>query len=103
MKIESASNAQMIDACHIIPFSISHDDTIPNGISLSPNLHRAFDRGLVTVNQDFIVRISPTVTDNDSVYSIAQFEGKQILLPENNKWFPSTEALVWHNKEVFLI
>jgi len=103
MKIESTSNAQMVDACHIVPFSISKDDTIPNGISLSPNMHRAFDRGLITINRDFIVRISPVVTDNDSVFSISQFEGNQILLPENNKWFPSTEALVWHNKEVFLI
>ncbi|WP_201288840.1 HNH endonuclease signature motif containing protein [Polaribacter septentrionalilitoris] len=40
----------MIDACHIVPFSISNDDTIPIGISLSPNLYRAFDRGLITIN-----------------------------------------------------
>jgi putative restriction endonuclease len=80
MKIESSSNAQMVDACHIIPFSISQDDTIPNGISLSPNLHRAYDRGLITINKDYIVRISPTVIDNNSVYSISQFEGKKINL-----------------------
>lgn len=32
-------NAQLVDACHIVPFAISKDDTINNGISLSPNLH----------------------------------------------------------------
>jgi len=101
MKIETSTNAQMVDACHIIPFSISHDDTIPNGISLSPNLHRAYDRGLITINKDYIVRISPTVKDNNSVYSISQFEGAKLILPNSAKWYPSPESLIWHSKEVF--
>ncbi len=103
MKIETIINAQMVDACHIVPFSISKDDTIPNGISLSPNLHRAFDRGLITINKDYIVRVSPTVSESNSVYSISQFDGKQIKLPENIKWYPSPESLEWHNKEVYVI
>lgn len=103
MRIESSQNAQMIDACHIIPFSISNDDTIPNGISLSPNLHRAFDRGLITINQDYIVRISPTIKENESVFSLSQFNGKQIILPNKASWFPSPESLQWHNKEVFAL
>lgn len=103
MKIESSINAQMIDACHIVPFSISNDDTIQNGISLSPNLHRAFDRGLITINKDYIVRISPTVKENNSVFSLSQFKGKRIILPEKVSWYPSPESLQWHNKEVFSI
>lgn len=103
MKIESTANAQMIDACHIVPFSISNDDTIPNGISLSPNLHRAFDRGLITINQDYLVRISPSVNENNSVFSLSQFNGKRIILPEKTTWFPSIESLQWHNKERFII
>lgn len=103
MKIESSTNAQMVDACHIVPFSISNDDTIPNGISLSPNLHRAFDRGLITINKDYIVRISPAVNENNSVFSLSQFNGKRIILPEKTSWFPSVESLQWHNKEIFII
>ncbi|MEL0649918.1 HNH endonuclease [Algibacter sp. TI.3.09] len=53
MKIETSVNIQMVDGCHIIPFSVSNDDTIPNGLSLSPNLHRAFDRGIITINEDY--------------------------------------------------
>lgn len=103
MKIEFNSNVQMIDACHIHPFSISYDDTITNGLALSPNLHRAFDKGLLTINSNYIVRISPTVKDNNSTYSISQFEGQQINLPEKEKWFPSTASLEWHSEEVFLL
>jgi putative restriction endonuclease len=103
MKIETSMNIQMIDACHIVPFSISNDDTIPNGISLSPNLHRAFDRGLITINKDYVVRVSPTVKEKNSVYSISQFEGYRISLPEEVKWYPSIESITWHNKEVFIL
>jgi putative restriction endonuclease len=103
MKIESSTNAQMIDACHIVPFSVSNDDTIPNGISLSPNLHRAFDRGLITINKDYLVRVSPSINENNSVFSLSQFNGKKIILPEKTTWFPSVESLQWHNKEIFII
>ena len=101
MKIESSQNTQMIDACHIIPFSISNDDTIPNGISLCPNLHRAYDRGLITINQDYCVRVSTTIRENKSAFSLSQFNGKRILLPETISRYPSLESLQWHSKEVF--
>lgn len=103
MRIETTTNAQMVDACHIIPFAISKDDTISNGISLAPNLHRAYDRGLITITEDYIVRISPTITENDSPFSLKQFEGKFIQLPAGNQWFPSTQNLSWHRKEVFCL
>lgn len=103
MKIESSHNIQMIDACHIYPFSLSGDDTVTNGIALSPTLHRAFDRGLITINSDYVVRISPTVKEDESNFTISQFSGQQIFLPEKEKYYPSQEYLSWHNKEVFLL
>jgi putative restriction endonuclease len=102
MKIQTTINAQMVDACHIIPFSMSNDDTISNGICLSPNLHRAFDRGLLTINEDYIVRISPSVNESNSPYGIIQFAGKQIDLPKEVKLYPSTQNLSWHRKECFV-
>jgi len=101
MKIISKQNAQMVDACHIIPFSISNDDTITNGLSLSPNLHRAFDRGLITIQLDYTVQVSPTIRENNSVFSLSQFDGKKIMLPQKTSWQPSAESLDWHNREVF--
>ena len=97
MRIITGYSIQMIDACHIIPFSESHDDTISNGISLCPNLHRAFDRLLITLDEDYRVVTKPFVED-DSLYSIKQFEGKQILLPENIKHYPSQDYLESHRK-----
>lgn len=102
MRIESTTNAQLVDACHIIPFSFSQDDTIPNGISLSPNLHRAFDRGLIAINDNYQLIISTAMKENDSPYSIKQFIGKQLLLPSLEKFYPSLENLNWHYKNTFI-
>lgn len=103
MKIEATRNIQMIDACHIVPFAISKNDTIRNGISLSPNLHRAFDRGLITINNDYRLVVTTKIIENKSTYSISQFDGKQIILPENSDYYPDLENLKWHRTERFIL
>lgn len=95
MRIIADAGIQMIDACHIIPFSESHDDTITNGISLCPNLHRAFDRGLISLDPDYRVLVKP-FDEQGNAYSIKQFEGKPFLLPRNKEHFPAQENLAVH-------
>ncbi len=102
MRIMGPPNIQMIDACHIHPFSLSNDDTLRNGISLSPTLHRAFDRGLLSITADYKVKVSALVNDKDSEFTLNQFEDQPILLPEKEEWQPSIESLNWHQEEVFL-
>ena len=101
MQIISTYNVQMIDACHIIPFSISHDDTITNGISLCPNLHRAFDRGLIGINDDYTVCVSNTFAEKNTPYSLRQYQGQAILLPEEEKYQPHHSNLSWHKQHIY--
>ena len=98
MKIDAAISISMVDACHIVPFSESYDDTITNGISLCPNLHRAFDRGLIAVDENYRVIVKSNWKEEPSQYSIKQFEGRQILLPARSGQFPSQENLYSHRK-----
>lgn len=91
-----AGGIQMIDACHIVPFSESHDDTITNGLSLCPNLHRAFDRGLLSIDEDYRVVLQPFAENENNIYSIKQFAGKEILLPKEKEYMPLQENLVRH-------
>ncbi len=98
LRIISTRNVQMVDACHIIPFSETRDqdaDNIKNGLSLSPNLHRAFDRFLITIDQDFRVVVSDQFTESGD-HVIKQFHGKRIHLPTEMKYIPSLENLNWH-------
>ncbi len=103
LRIDALIDIQMIDACHIVPFSVSHNDTVNNGISLCPNLHRAFDRGLIGFDDDFRVLVSECFSESlNSSYSLKQFVGKQILLPESELFYPSIESIKWHRENKFI-
>lgn len=101
MKIDATISISMVDACHIIPFSESYDDTISNGIALCPNLHRAFDRGLIAIDNKYRIVVSNAFREEESDYSIRKFEGNEILLPKQQKYFPLIENLGWHKQNIF--
>ena len=87
----------MVDACHIIPFSESHDDSIGNGIALCPNLHRAFDRGLISISDDYTVLINSNFAEDvNSVFALSQFVGNPIKLPYNESFYPNKDCLAAH-------
>jgi putative restriction endonuclease len=101
MQISSNLDVQMVDACHIIPFAVSHDDTITNGISLSPTLHRAFDRGLIAIDNDYRVIVSSCFTETSADSFVKTYEGKNILLPKQQSRLPLIKNLEWHRENVF--
>ena len=101
MRIISTLEIQMVDACHIVPFSESHDDTISNGISLCPNLHRAFDRGLIAIDNDFKLIVSNKFSEAEMEYSITQYAQKTIMLPTNVRYHPAKSNLEWHRVHIF--
>lgn len=101
MKIDATINVSMIDACHIVPFRVSYDDTVTNGIALCPNLHRAFDRGLITIDEEYKVLVSKSFKEEETNYSIRPFEGNEIKLPNLKSYYPLRENIGWHRNNVF--
>ena len=94
------TNVSMVDACHIVPFSESFDDTLTNGIALCPNLHRAFDRGLISISDDYTILTNKNfVEDKNSAFNISQFKGKQIILPYSTELFPELKNVAIHRKK----
>ncbi len=101
MRVDAVDNISMIDACHIIPFSESYNDTITNGIALCPNLHRAFDRGLISISDNYTVILNNNFNEpNRSSYNLKQFEGLKIILPENPSFYPSKYSIEHHRKRI---
>lgn len=99
LRIDAISNISMIDACHIVPFSDGYNDTLINGIALCPNLHRAFDRGLISVSNDYKVILNNNFIENkESSLNLTQFDGKIINLPNKEEFYPSLENFSHHRK-----
>lgn len=102
MKLVSTHGYAMIDACHIVPFGVSQNDRITNGLALCPNAHRAFDRGLLSIGSDYTVLVSPYIHEaEDHPYSLGNLKGKKIILPEREDYLPSQSNLQWHRENVF--
>jgi putative restriction endonuclease len=102
MKLTSTYGFNFVDACHIVPFSVSQDDKVTNGLSLCPNLHRAFDRGMVSIDGDYRILVSDQlVEDEGHPYSLEQLRGRPIQLPNERKYYPSRDNLEWHRERVF--
>jgi putative restriction endonuclease len=99
LRISAVANVSMVDACHIVPFSEGYDDTLTNGIALCPNLHRAFDRGLISISDEYTILTNKNFVENQkSAFNISQFAGKQIFLPYAEELYPDLANIAVHRK-----
>ena len=94
----------LLEASHIIPWR--HDRanrTNPrNGLLLSSLHHKAFDVGLLTVNDDMTVSVSRERTTAAGEFfssAVASYEGRPISLPE--KFAPDRSFLAYHREHIF--
>ncbi|GAA4308520.1 HNH endonuclease [Nibribacter koreensis] len=102
MRLSSLHGFSMVDACHIVPFSLSKDDKVTNGLALCPNLHRAFDRGLISVDVQLKVLVSSSIAeDENNTYALKKLEGKRLNLPFGAIHYPAQENLSWHREVMF--
>jgi len=89
-----SSPASLLDACHIVPWALSYDDTLPNGIALCPNLHRAFDRHLFHIDANYRVQVADSFRElGGPDYGIRRFHGQELRLPQEQRAWPRVENL----------
>jgi hypothetical protein len=98
------SEPRLLLASHIVPWSKDKANRLnpSNGLCLSALHDRAFDRGLITLADDFTVIVSKQLLKNDNElvrFAIAGLHGRMIELPE--RFFPSKEFIARHRTEVF--
>lgn len=98
LKVTDASNRPLVDACHIAPFAESFNDSIRNGIAISPTLHRAFDRGLIAISNQYRVIVHPKLRDFNPDAGIRQYENKEIILPQEQRFHPSIKRFEEHRR-----
>lgn len=100
LRISAVANVSMVDACHIVPFSEGYDDTLTNGIALCPNLHRAFDRGLISISDDYTILINRNFVENQkSAFNLSQFAGQKLFLPFAEELYPALDNLAIHRRK----
>jgi len=85
---------RLIDAAHIVPVGIPEStDHVTNGLALSPTYHRAFDNGLIYLDESYVMKVNPskatelaTLRLDGVITGFKRPLGKILLPPDQGQW-----------------
>lgn len=97
LNVGTDTGSDLVDAAHIMPFGLFHNDDPRNGIALCKNHHWGFDAGWFTATADYKILVSPHLW-SDPVYLIP---GAMLIVPAQREYAPASEALAWHQQNVY--
>lgn len=88
----------LLDAAHILPDRLPEGvPTVRNGLAMCPTHHRAYDRDIVLVNDNYKIEIKRDRLDHVGAEATARtllnFDGKVIWLPKDETNRPEREFL----------
>ncbi|MCB1422771.1 MAG: HNH endonuclease [Nitratireductor sp.] len=87
-----------VEAAHIRPVEMGGNDWIRNGIALSGTVHWMFDRGLLSMSDDFTILRSRHLNHDISHLLNKDMKAK---VPREVYLQPHPEYMKWHRKEIF--
>jgi len=102
--VTGLSVAECLIASHIIPWSESVEARAnpQNGICLSATMDCLFDRGLMTVQDNYTVILSPriiAIQDEQVQRQVVGYNERPMLMPE--RFYPNKAFLAWHREHRF--
>jgi len=104
--ITGISIPELLVASHIVPWSKDEKNRLNphNGLCLNLLHDKAFDRGLITITEDYKIKLSPTILDYKNDEAVEKFflpyRDQTILLP--NKFLPDKRFLQYHYGNIFI-
>ncbi|HBN8638008.1 TPA: HNH endonuclease [Pseudomonas aeruginosa] len=87
---------QILEAAHIKPYRGPETNRVDNGLLLRADIHTLFDKGLLWVDEHFLIQISNRL--NGSEYAV--LSGKPLRMPIDAPSRPHPDHLAAHRKAV---
>ncbi len=92
----------VVDAAHIVPWSVRRNDDPRNGMALCRLCHWTFDEGLLSVSSSYEVITSPQLAADQNVPGhLLTLSDRGIIGPIEQPLWPDLNALSWHRQHVF--
>ncbi|MFM1862316.1 MAG: hypothetical protein RLZ26_838 [Pseudomonadota bacterium] len=89
-----------VQAAHIRPVDHGGSDSLRNGIALTGTLHWMFDRGLVSVAEDWTILVSRNKVPGEVIDRLIR-PGGTLARPHDPRDWPHPANLRWHRQNVF--
>jgi len=87
-----------VEAAHIVPVERGGNDSVQNGIALSGTVHWMFDRGLLSLGDDFTILQSRQLNEDISHLLVKDGKARVPMAPHLR---PHPHYLGWHRDNVF--
>ena len=100
LKLIDGGGRAEVDAAHIRPVEANGPDIVSNGIALSGTAHWMFDRGLISLTNDFEILISRQANDPDGVRDFINKSGRAYV-PNRLSDRPHSVFLAWHRDNCY--
>ena len=94
---ENKSQYTNLQAAHIKPDFYSGPLNQNNGILLNLDMHYAFDRGCISLSDNYEVIVHEKLNDS----YLKEFKNKKIRLPINKSFHPDIEYIKFHRENIF--
>lgn len=85
-----------LDAAHIIPYKGPSTNVLGNGLLLRSDVHSLFDKGLLTIGADEVVRLHESLQGTLAW----PMDGTKARLPSHKDGGPDRDLLAWHAKNL---
>jgi putative restriction endonuclease len=99
LKIINGGGRAEVQAAHIRPVADSGPDSVRNGIALCSTIHWMFDRGLISIDDDFSVLVARDRVP-DTVRRLINPNGC-VRGPQRADLQPHPHFLAYHRREIF--
>jgi putative restriction endonuclease len=98
LRIINGGGRPEVEAAHIIPVEANGSDAIRNGIALSGTVHWMFDRGLLSLSDNFKILKSRHIN-----YDVDHILNKDLIaiVPNAQSLQPHPHYLRWHRENCF--
>ncbi|MDZ7737322.1 MAG: HNH endonuclease [Gammaproteobacteria bacterium] len=87
-----------VEAAHIRPVEADGPDSVRNGLALTGTVHWLFDRGLISLDEDYRLLARPDIPEPLDHWLVA---GRQIQLPPVEDLRPHPAFIRWHRENRF--
>jgi putative restriction endonuclease len=88
-----------VQAAHIQPVASKGPDSVRNGLALSGTVHWMFDRGLISIGDDYKILVAKDHVPDDAARLLNQ--NGAINLPKDPTLHPNSHFLKFHRDQVF--
>jgi putative restriction endonuclease len=88
-----------VQAAHIQPVASKGPDSVRNGLALSGTVHWMFDRGLISIGDDYKILVAKGHVPEDAVRLLNQ--NGLIHLPKDQTLYPNAHFLKFHRDVIF--